>query len=125
MSFQIGAVTLPRFPEKITFRKAADVKSYMMPGALPLLISFGGKADSIVVEGRLQLAGSTKAQIITNYIVPLEALVNTIVTITCTGRTWTGTNFVFVKFDYDERPGEVRSLYYRMEFWKGSDMTVL
>ena len=121
MSFIVGAVTLPRFPEKIQFRKAAEVKTYMYPGALPLIISFGGKADVLIVEGKLQEAGQTKAQIVTNYVAPLEALVNTAVTVQCAGRSYHNTEFVFVEFTYDERPAWVRAFYFRLEFWKGSE----
>jgi len=121
MSFIVGAVTLPRFPEKIQFRKAAEVKTYMYPGALPLIISFGGKADVLIVEGKLQEAGQTKAQIVTSYVAPLEALVNTAVTVQCAGRSYHNTEFVFVDFTYDERPAWVRTFYFRLEFWKGSE----
>lgn len=125
MSFIIEGVTLPRFPEKIQFKKAAQVKSYLYPGSLPLLISFGNKADVLIAEGKLQEAGRTKAQIITDYVGPLEALVSTVVTIQNVGRAYHGTDFVFVNFTNDERPGWVRALYIRMEFWKGSEMTEL
>lgn len=125
MSFIVEEVTLPRKPEKIQFRKAAEIKTYMYPGALPLIISFGGKADVLVIEGRLQAAGRTMAQIVTDYVTPLEALVNTVVTIQYTGRSYHNTDFVFVRFNHDERPGWARALYFRMEFWKGSEHTVL
>ena len=125
MSFIVESVTLPRYPEKIQFRKAADIKTYRYPGALPLIISFGGKADVLIVEGKLQEAGQTKAQLLAGDVTDLEALVNTVVTIQNTGRTYHNTDFVFVNFTYDERPGWARALYIRMEFWKGSEHMVL
>jgi len=125
MSFIVEGVTLPRFPEKIQFRKAADVKTYRYPGALPLIIGFGNKADVLIVEGRLQEAAVTKATLVTTYVSPLEALVNTVVTIQCVGRSYHNTDFVFVNFTYDERPGWARAFYIRMEFWKGSEHMVL
>ena len=108
MAFEIGAVVLPRFPEKIQFRKAADIKTYRYPGTLPLIISFGGKADVLIIEGRIQEAGVTKANLVINYISPLEALVTTQVLIDCNGRSYDDTNFIFVNFTHDERPGLAR-----------------
>ena len=125
MAFEIGAVVLPRFPEKIQFRKAADIKTYRYPGALPLIIGFGNKADVLIIDGRLQEAGVTKANIVINYVSPLEALVNTEVVIDCDGRSYDDTTFVFVNFTYDERPGWARAFYFRAEFWKGSEHMVL
>lgn len=125
MSFIIGAVTLPRFPAKIQFKKAADIKTYRFPSALPFIISFGGKADVLIAEGRLQEAGRTKAQITTDYVAPLEALVSTVVTVQNVGRSYHNTDFVFVNFTHDERPGWARALYIRMEFWKGSSHMVI
>lgn len=125
MSFIVGSVTLPRYPEKIQFRKAADIKTYRFPGALPLIISFGGKADVLIVEGKLQEAGQTKAQLLAGDVTDLEALVNTVVTIQNTNRPYHNTAFVFVNFTYDERPGWATALYIRAEFWKGSEHMVL
>ena len=125
MSFIIGAVTLPRYPERIQYSVGADIKSYMYPGALPLLISFGNKADVLTLEGRLQAIGSTKANLETNYINPLKALVATQVTLAAPDGRYDDTDWVFVKFDFDERPGWSRSFYIRCEFWKGSDITIL
>ena len=125
MTFEIGAVTLPRFPEKIQFRKAADIKTYRYPGSLPFIISFGGKADILIIEGKLQEDGVTKADLITNYISPLEALVGTAVVIDYNDRSYDDTTFVFVNFTYDERPGWKRALYIRAEFWKGSTHMVV
>lgn len=121
MSFAVGAVTLPRFPEKIQYKKACEIKSYMYPGLLPLLISFGGKADVLIIEGKLQEDGVTKADIVTNYVSPLELLVNTEVVIDCDDRSYDGEKFIFVNLTYDERPGWARAFYIRMEFWKGSE----
>jgi len=123
--FGIGLTDLPRWPEKIQFKKAAEIKTYMYPAALPLIIVFGGKADVLIIEGKLQEAGVTKANLVINYISPLEALVNTVVTIDADDRSYDGTDFVFVNFTYDERPGWKRAFYIRAEFWKGSSHTVL
>lgn len=125
MSFIIGAVTLPRIPEKIQFRKAADIKTYRYPGSLPFIISFGGKADVLIIEGKLQEDGVTKATLLAGDVTDLEALVGTVVTIQYANRPYHNTDFVFVNFTYDERPGWKRALYIRAEFWKGSEHMVL
>lgn len=118
-------VTLPVFPQNIKVKKSSDVKSYTMPGDLPLLISFGGKADVLVIDGWIRVAGQTKAQLVVSYISPLELMAHEVVTIQCTGRGYHNTDFIFVKFDHDERKGITRAIPYRMEFWKGSTHSVI
>jgi len=118
-------VTLPLDPSNLMYKKSAEVKSYTMPGALPLLIAFGGKADVLVIDGWIRVAGQTKAQLITSYISPLELMLYEVVTIQYTDRAYHNTDFIFVKFDHDERKGITRAIPYRMEFWKGSTHTVL
>jgi len=118
-------VTLPQIPANLMYKKSTDVKSYTMPSNLPLLISFGAKADVLVIDGWIRVAGQTKAQLIVSYISPLELMLNEVVTIQYADRAYHNTNFVFVKFDHDERKGIIRGIPYRMEFWKGSSMTVI
>lgn len=125
MTFEIGAVVLPRIPEKIQFRRAADIKTYRYPAALPFIISFGGKADILIIEGKLQEAGVTKADLLAGDVAALLALVNKNVVITYADRPYDGKTFVFVNFTYDERPGWATALYIRAEFWMGSEHMVL
>jgi len=116
---------LPLIPQNINVKKSADVKSYTQPGLLPLLISFGGKADVLVIDGWFRVAGQTKAQLIVSYVSPLELMLNEVVTIQYANRAYHNTDFIFVKFDHDERSGIARGIPYRMEFWKGSAHTVI
>lgn len=125
MSFSIGGTALPRFPEKILFKEAADIKTLGIPSMLPLLLVKGDKADVLVITGRLQVAGQTKANLTTNYINVYSAMKGTNVAIVNAGRSYTGTNFLFAKFDWDEMPGEARTFRFRMEFWKGSTVIVI
>lgn len=130
MSFIIQSVahenvTLPLIPENIKYKKDSDVKSYTMPGTLPLLISFGGKADVLVIDGWFRVAGQTKVQLIVSYVSPLDLMLHEVVTIQYTGRSYHNSDFLFKKFDNDERKGITRAIPFRMEFWKGSTHTVI
>ena len=130
MSFEIESavhpdVTLPLIPNNISVKKGSDIKSYTMPGDLPLLISFGGKADVLVIDGWFRVSGQTKAQLIVSYVSPLDLMLWEVVTIQYADRPYHNTDFLFAKFDYDERTGITRAIPYRMEFWKGSTMTVI
>jgi len=119
MSFIIDAITLPRFPENIDWEPEADIKSYSNPGNRYMLLVLGLKTDKLVIDGWLASAGSTKAQLTTNYITPLRAKLATQVTITCAGRPYSAETFVFAKMKFTERPGVARAYQFRMEFWKG------
>ena len=119
MSFVIGAITLPRFPRQIRFRKQADIKELRYPSNRPIIIVYGGKADHLMIEGVLQASGQTKADLITNYVAPLEDLLYTEVIIQNADRSYHNTAFVFVDFESEERPGLTRTIEYKMEFVKG------
>lgn len=119
MSFLIDAIQLPRFPDKIDYEPQADVKTYTNPGKRFLIISRGKKADILVIQGKLQLAGNTKTNLTSTYITPLEAKMATEVTITNAGRSYSGEKFIFVKFKHSENPGWARAFEFRMEFWRG------
>lgn len=130
MSFVIQSVahdnvTLPLIPGKISYKRDSDVKSYTMPGTLPLLIAFGGKADVLVIDGWFRVAGQTKAQLVVSYVLKLDLMLFEEVTIQYTGRAYHDSNFIFKKFDHDERKGITRAIPYRMEFWKGSTHSVI
>ncbi len=118
-------VTLPRIPDTIKYKKGSDIKSYTIPGSLPMLISFGGKADVLVIDGWFRVSGQTKAQLIVSYVSPLELMLQEVVTIQYADRAYHNSDFLFNKFDHDERKGITRAIPYRMEFWKGSTHTVI
>lgn len=125
MSFIVGAITLPRFPEKIQFKKGADVKTLRYPSNRPILIVYGKKVDVLIIEGKLQLATKTKANLVTDYINTLEGYIGTAQTIQNVGRSYHNSSFICVNLVYDERPGWARAFYIRMEFWKGDVHVVL
>jgi len=128
MSFQIGSVTLPRYPMRIEHKMDADIKSTRFPSALPLLISFGRKAEVLKIEGLLAEAAHTKANLVTDYLSgsgKLEDLIHTVVTITSTGMLYSGRDFVFAGMNIEERPGFARVFFYNMEFWRGSTHVVI
>ena len=118
-------MTLPRIPEEIRYRKQADIKDLRFPSNRPIIIVYGGKADRLTISGRLNSAGLTNAQIITTYVTPLEALAYTEVTVQYAGRPYHNTDFIFLDFEWEERPGWARTLYYRAEFIKGDIHIVL
>ncbi len=125
MSFQIESVTLPRWPSRITFKLQADVKETRFPGALPLLIAFGRKANKLQIEGVIQEPAHTKANLVTDYLSPLDNLIYTTVTITATGMLYHNRDMVFAGATFEERPGVTRAFFYNMEFWQGSQVITL
>jgi len=130
MSFYVNEglgteVEFPRIPEEIRYRKQADIKDLRYPSSRPIIIVYGGKADRLTISGRLNKSGQTKAQIITNYITPLQSLLYTEVTVDYVNRPYDGETFVFLDFEWEERPGWARTIYYRAEFVKGDIHIVL
>lgn len=124
MTWVIGAVTLPYDPHTVQMKNAADVKAYRIPKGLPLLISFGNKAQVLIIEGYIYTVGQTMTFLETNYITPLENLVATEVTINGPGSRFDG-QWLMTKYDHRESRGEVNVCTYRMEFWKGSQFEVI
>lgn len=128
--------TLPRFPTKVSFKLQADVKETRFPGALPLLLAFGRKANKLQIEGIIQRMGSgghptayTKPELQTLYLEPLDAAVYKEVAIVTTGETRLyssgGRRFTFAGITFEERPGFTRAYFYTAEFWEGSDIIEL
>ena len=134
MSFVIYNVTdgqttnMPRWPTRVTFKIQADVKETRFPGALPLLLAFGKKANKLQIEGVIQIAGVTKPTLVTSYLLPLETAVYKEVTITASGMIWASAatsparRYTFAGITFEERPGITRAFFYTAEFWQGSDI---
>ena len=129
MSFIItapaGDITLPRYPSRITHKLQADVKETRFPGALPLLLAFGRKANKLQIEGIIAYPGSSKTTLTTNYLAPLDVAVYKTVTITSTGMLYSGRTYVFAGITFEERPGVTRAFFYSAEFWEGSTIIAL
>lgn len=127
MSFIINSglgsqVTYPQFPRDLTYEAAADVKGFSNPGARYLIICKGKKADVLITEGKFIGAKNT---LMAGVITDLDALVATEVTVTNANRPYSGEDFIFVKFKYNERGGMVRGIPYRAEYWRGDIQVVI
>jgi hypothetical protein len=121
-----GAITLPRFPSRIVHKLQADVKQTRFPGALPLLLAFGRKANVLQIEGIIStMPASSKDTLTTTYLTPLDAAVYKTVTITATGRLYSGRTYVFAGISFEERPGVMTAFFYTAEFWEGSQIISL
>jgi len=135
MSFAVVSggitVTLPRFPTKVSHKLQADIKETRFPGALPLLLAFGRKANRLQIEGIIQEVNRTKDQLTNDYLEKLDVMVYKEVVIVCAGRLYDSNNkvparrYTFAGITFEERPGFVRSFFYNAEFWEGSDIIEL
>lgn len=121
-NFVVGAVstTLPVAPKIVKLRTSAVTKEYLNPTGRQILISFGKKADKLVLEGAITQAGQTSQQLQTNYLDELASMVYKSVTITAPDTRYDG-DWILVGFEYEERGGFTAAFWYKLEFLKGED----
>jgi hypothetical protein len=124
MSWTISGVTLPSNPTRITYRKSGDFKDIRIPGGLPLIISYGLKSDSLVLEGWMAEAGKTLDQLYTDYLAPLFGNVHTQVAVDGPGTKYDA-NWLLDDVEFREEGGITRAYRLRIKLRKGSDHLVM
>ena len=124
-TFSIGTVTLPQFPQRISFKAAADAQTLKNPGSAPIVLVYGGKVDVLRIEGWIRSRGNNKSSLTSSYVTPLRQLVWTEVNIVCSGRTYSGEDFIFMEFQCDEEKGIEMAFPFKAEFWRGDVHVVL
>lgn len=121
VSWQVGNITLPYSPYKISCKNTANLKDYISPGDLPLILSFGKKGRVLTLEGTLYIKGQNIEYLDTIYITPITAYVGTIVGVVGPGTRYDGNWFVSA-FDIVEDKGTNIYVTYKLELLQGSTM---
>src|SRR5512136_1962578 len=83
MTWTIGAVTLPFAPSSVRMPKSSDKEQVKPDGGEPGNVVTGTKS-TVTLKGTISDSALTAAQIVSNYISPLYALVGTQVAVTTT-----------------------------------------
>jgi hypothetical protein len=97
LSYVIGSVSLPG-PASVTKRNPAKVEEFEIDEDLPILIVPGLGAVELTIEGFLF---GDKTTLEGTYLLPLEALKGTVVTVAFPGTRYDG-DWVFADFTYKE-----------------------
>ncbi len=118
MSYVIGSVTLPTAPSKVSKRNPAKVEEFEIDG-LPILIVPGLRTIELIIDGVLV---GDKATIESTYLLPLEALKGTEVTIAFPGTRYDG-SWVLSDFSYTEV--NARQFSYSLRLLRGSSHIIL
>jgi len=124
MSWVIGTVTLPINPTKIMMRYPTVSSEATNPGDYAILLSIAKKAITLTLEGILYKAGYSAADLETNYINPLVALLHNEVTISAPDTRYDG-DWIFNDFKYEERGGLLAAFNFTMIFKRGGIHIVL
>jgi hypothetical protein len=124
MSFVVGAVTLPIVPFRTTEVNPATLKVGDYPGAKPLIVSVGLKERKVTVEGYIFEYGSTKEDLVDDYITPLRAQSHTVVTVTTPDGVWDG-DYIQEDFQFEASFEFPSAFKYKILLTQGSDMVVL
>jgi hypothetical protein len=119
-TFVVGGITLPLIPSRCSESNTASLKTNDLPGTLPLIVSIGLKPRKITVEGYIYVAGQNKSYLNTNYIVPLRALVRTLVAVTSPDGIYNG-NYVLEDFTPDQTSDYPSAFKYKMTLTQGDD----
>ena len=117
MSYTIGGVSLPA-PSKISKRLPAKVEPFEVSG-LPILIVPNLNAIELTIEGVLV---GDKATTETTYLLPLEALKGTEVTVAFPDSRYNG-SWVLANFTYAEE--NAKKFSYSLQLMRGSSHIIL
>lgn len=118
MSYVIGSVTLPTAPSRVSKRNPAKVEEFEVDG-LPILIVPGHGAIELNIEGSFV---GDKSSIETNYLIPLESLKGTEVTLAFPGSRYDG-DWILADFSYVEV--NAKKFSYRIKLQRGSSHIIL
>ena len=119
MSFAIGAVTLPTGPKQVSKRNSAKIEEFEIDSDTPGIIVPGLGAAELNISGFLVGAKSTLEN---TYLLPLEALVGTVVTVAFPDTRYDG-SWVLADFSYSEI--NAKQFTYSLKLVKGSFSVVL
>jgi len=118
VSYVIGGVTLPYAPSRATKRNPAKVEEFELDG-LPILIVPGHCAIELSFEGNFV---GVKSTIESSYLLPLEALKGTVVTVSFPDSRYDG-DWVLADFTYVEV--NAKKFSYTIKLLKGSSHIIL
>lgn len=118
MSYVIGGVTLPYAPSRATKRNPAKVEEFELDG-LPILIVPGHGAIELSFEGSFV---GVKSTIESSYLLPLEALKGTEVTLSCPDSRYDG-DWILADFVYVEV--NAKQFNYTIKLLMGSSHIIL
>jgi len=118
LTYDIGSVTIPT-PANVTKRNPAKVEEFEIDEDLPILIVPGLGAIELAIEGFLV---GDKTTLENTYLLPLEALKGTIVTLAFPGTRYDG-DWILADFTYKEV--NAKKFTYTIRLLKGSSHIVL
>jgi len=110
---------LPTAPSRASKRNPAKIKTFEIDGDLPILIIPGHSVVELTLEGFLV---GTKSTIETNYLIPLELLKGTEVTVAFPDSRYDG-DWILADFSYVEV--NAKQFRYTIKLLQGSDHIVL
>ena len=116
--WSIGGVNLPYGPEGIRLPASAQKESVNVTASLPINIYDGLKAYTITLTGTIANPAMTDAELWTDIILPLQALIGTEVTLLCPILALVG-EYGFDGFNV-ERDTKLAIYRYTMTLSKGS-----
>ena len=124
MTWQIGSVTLPKSPAKISYDAPALYEGFSHDGEQSDVLGDGLDLETMTWTVELAMRGSTLSDMITDYVTPLKTLRGTTVTLTTPYALFNGTWLhAGITPDFDNQDGE--RLTCRLKFVKGGTIEIL
>lgn len=125
MAWTINAIELPMDPYEATVSYDGEIKSAPIPGTLPVLLTLGKKPITLSVEGWIAVTGMDKDDLDTNYVTPIAAVQNTLITLSgarsCYNGQWILKSFV----PTESNKIGMTAYKYKMELQRGSQHVVI
>ncbi len=123
MSWQIGSVTLPLSPGRITHPHSAIINKFKITGGTPLIQGLGFDAETLTVTVPLHSGNLTIDQL-GSYLSALKAYVGSTVTITFPHSYHNGT-WLMTNLEPEETTTEPDRINVTIKFVRGSAIEIL
>lgn len=114
---------IPRNPRRFRHRKSAYTKDINLPGN-PFIISYGNKATTLLVEGKVSESGVALEVLYQRYCNPLLENIHKLTWLDYDNTMYDGT-WIVDDFEYQETGGHVRSFKYKLKLKKGGTHLVM
>lgn len=124
MTYQIGTVTLPKSPTRITYSLPAVTESFKITGGTAVAVGLGLDLESLSITAVLHSDNLSQSDLAGSYLTPLKNYLNTEVTITFPISFFNGT-WLMSDFQPDLNVSAPDRIFVSLKFVRGSGIELL
>lgn len=124
MSYQIGTVTLPKSPTKISYSLPAMIDTFKITGGTAVAVGLGLDLESLNVTAVLHGSAYTQSELAGSYLTPLKGYLNSKVALDFPINFFDGT-WLMTEFKPDFSISAPDRIYLSLKFVRGSGIEIV